>query len=256
MVEFALILPVMILLLLGAIDFGRLFFTYIQVTNAAREAAAFAAADPTVSQATVAARADQEAKTQSQRGEGSLAVDAPICQTVAVPPVTVSCATAQATNTGTGNQVLVNVSRPFTFLTPIIGNMFGTLTLSASAASPIDNPAPTPGPTPAPTPPPDPCTLVADFTFDQSGKNSPVTFDATNSTPQSGGCAITKYSWNFDDSTPPDGTYDKTDLAGPTTSNDYGNGPSNWGKQHTVTLKVANSSGSAIFQQIILTVAK
>ena len=243
----------MILLLLAAIDFGRLFFSYIQVTNAAREAAAFAAVDPTVSQASIASRAGQEANTQSQRGEGTLNVDPPVCETVAVPPVTVSCATAVANHSGTGNQVVINVSRPFTFFTPIIGGMFGTLTLSASAASPVSNP---PAATPAPTPPPDPCALVADFTFDQSGKNSPVTFDATNSTPQSGSCAITKYSWNFDDTTPPDGTYDKTDLTVPTTSNDYGNGPSNWGKQHTVTLKVTNSSGSAIFQQIILTVSR
>jgi Flp pilus assembly protein TadG len=39
LVEFALILPVMMLILLIAVDFGRLFFTYIQVNNAAREAA-------------------------------------------------------------------------------------------------------------------------------------------------------------------------------------------------------------------------
>src|SRR5262245_51647344 len=46
-VEFALILPVFVFLLLMAIDFGRLFFSYVQVTNAAREGAAYAAAAPT-----------------------------------------------------------------------------------------------------------------------------------------------------------------------------------------------------------------
>jgi hypothetical protein len=243
----------MILLLLAAIDFGRLFFSYIQVTNAAREAAAFAAADPTVSQASIASRAGQEANTQSQRGEGTLNVDPPVCQTVAVPPVTVSCATAVANNAGTGNQVVIGVSRQFTFLTPIVSNMFGTLTMSASAASPVHN---APAATPPPPPPPDPCALSADFTFDQAGKNSPVTFDASNSTPQSGACAISKYSWNFDDTTPPNGTYDKPNLSVATTSNDYGNGPSNWGKQHTVTLTVTNSSGSATFQQIVLTMSR
>ena len=40
--EFALVVPVMLLLLLIAIDFGRLYFTYLGVTNAAREGAAFA----------------------------------------------------------------------------------------------------------------------------------------------------------------------------------------------------------------------
>ena len=45
-VEFALILPVFLLLLLIAVDFGRLFFTYIQLNNTAREGAAYAAAQP------------------------------------------------------------------------------------------------------------------------------------------------------------------------------------------------------------------
>ena len=41
--EFALARPVMLLLLL-AVDFGRLFFSYIAVNNAAREATYYAAA--------------------------------------------------------------------------------------------------------------------------------------------------------------------------------------------------------------------
>jgi Flp pilus assembly protein TadG len=40
--EFALILPVLVLLMLGAIDFGRVFFAYISVTNAARNGADYA----------------------------------------------------------------------------------------------------------------------------------------------------------------------------------------------------------------------
>ena len=39
LVEFAFILPVMCALLLLALDFGRLFYTFIAVNNAAREAA-------------------------------------------------------------------------------------------------------------------------------------------------------------------------------------------------------------------------
>lgn len=38
-IEFALLLPVMLLILGGIIDFGRAFFTQITVTNAAREGA-------------------------------------------------------------------------------------------------------------------------------------------------------------------------------------------------------------------------
>jgi Flp pilus assembly protein TadG len=38
-VEFALVLPILLLLLGGIIDYGRFFFTQLQLTNAAREGA-------------------------------------------------------------------------------------------------------------------------------------------------------------------------------------------------------------------------
>ncbi|MCL5779836.1 MAG: pilus assembly protein [Firmicutes bacterium] len=39
LVELSLILPIVIILLMGAIEFGRIFFTYLTVTHASREAA-------------------------------------------------------------------------------------------------------------------------------------------------------------------------------------------------------------------------
>jgi Flp pilus assembly protein TadG len=39
LVEFALTLPILLLLVLGAMDFGRMFYTKIVLTNAAREGA-------------------------------------------------------------------------------------------------------------------------------------------------------------------------------------------------------------------------
>lgn len=39
LVEFALILPILLILVLGAMDIGRLFFTKMVITNAAREGA-------------------------------------------------------------------------------------------------------------------------------------------------------------------------------------------------------------------------
>lgn len=249
--EFALILPVMLLLMLAAIDFGRLFFSYVQITNAAREAAAYAAADPAVSQASIVARAAQEANSQAQRGEGAMSVSTPACTSATTLPTTVSCSTAAANNGGSGNQVTIVVSRPFTFFSPVIGVIFGTLSLSSSATSPVYN---APAPTPTPTAAPDPCVLTADFTFDQVGNNnSPVTFDATDSTPQSGACEIVSYSWSFDDTDPPSKPFG-TPIAVPNTNHSYGNGQPNWGKIHLVTLKVTNGSGlTAIFQQPVLT---
>ena len=45
-VEFALVLPVLLTLVGGAVDFGRCFYTHIAVTNAARAGAEFASTHP------------------------------------------------------------------------------------------------------------------------------------------------------------------------------------------------------------------
>ena len=45
MVEFALTAPFLIILMLGVIDFGRVYFAYVSVTNSARTGADYAAAN-------------------------------------------------------------------------------------------------------------------------------------------------------------------------------------------------------------------
>ncbi len=47
MVEMALILPILILLIFGIIEFGRIFASYLMVNNAAREGARYAAVGAT-----------------------------------------------------------------------------------------------------------------------------------------------------------------------------------------------------------------
>ena len=47
LVELSVALPIMLLIMLGTIDVGRLFFGYINVTNAVREGAGYAAHNPT-----------------------------------------------------------------------------------------------------------------------------------------------------------------------------------------------------------------
>ena len=43
LIEMALLLPLLVVLILGALEFGRLFFTHIVITNAAREGAFYLA---------------------------------------------------------------------------------------------------------------------------------------------------------------------------------------------------------------------
>jgi Flp pilus assembly protein TadG len=146
LVEFALVAPVMLLLLLVAVDFGRLFFTHVAVNNVAREAtyhAAAHAADESFNkeqyEAAVEAAGLREVSVQGQGGEGALTVSAPVCSTPA--GTNIDCHAASAFAAGSGNRVTVTASQPFTFLTPLIGDLLGgNLTLTASATGPVLNP--------------------------------------------------------------------------------------------------------------------
>ena len=79
-VEFAIVVPVMFLLLLIALDFGRLFFSYVSISNAAREGAAYAAGQPNdcggnpcLATSGIAKHASQETSSQN-RGGGATAI--------------------------------------------------------------------------------------------------------------------------------------------------------------------------------------
>jgi Flp pilus assembly protein TadG len=166
--EFALVLPVMLLLMLIAVDFGRLLFTYIAVNNAAREATYHAGvhgADTPFNQTAyveaVRAVGEREANVQGQGGEGVLTVSAPVCSMA--DGAILDCHAASDFGTGTRNRVTVSVSQPFDFLTPFIGDLFGGgVTLTASATGPVFSP---PNPTiienPDPPPPPPACPQAA-----------------------------------------------------------------------------------------------
>ena len=76
MVEFALVLPLFMLFTLIAVDFGRVYFSYVQITNAAREGANFGSVSPTDNSG-IQAKALQETNAQSQGGEGGVTIPAP-----------------------------------------------------------------------------------------------------------------------------------------------------------------------------------
>ena len=133
MVEFALVIPLFMLLLLLAVDFGRLFFSYVQINNAAREAAAYAATAPTDNTA-ILAKARLETNSQAQRGEGTVTTTT---SCVDAAGTTIACSTSSA-GAGAGSQIKVVASENFTFLTPFIGGFFGNpFTISASASSTV-----------------------------------------------------------------------------------------------------------------------
>jgi hypothetical protein len=158
----------MLLLMLLVVDFGRLFFTFIAVNNAAREATSYAAAhaadvpfDIAAYRAAVDSAGERETNAQAQGGAGSLVIDDPVCFSPASSAI-LDCDEASDFAGGIGNQVSVTASQPFTFLTPLISGVFGgALDITASATGPVLNPrdvtiladpTPSPAPTPEPTP--------------------------------------------------------------------------------------------------------
>jgi Flp pilus assembly protein TadG len=170
-VEFAIIAPLLILIVLGTIDFGRVLFSWIEVQNASREATAYAISNPTDT-AGIAVHARQETSVQKQTGEGALVITTTCnrSDTKAVVPCNALVVT------GLGSTVTVSVSEPFTFFTPIISQLFSGFSLGGSSTgfynspvgtaptptptpSPVPTPTPTATPTPTPTPTPSPCTV-------------------------------------------------------------------------------------------------
>ena len=57
LVELAMIAPILIILMLGVIDYGRVYFAYVSVTNGARIGADYAASGPTQAADTAAIKA-------------------------------------------------------------------------------------------------------------------------------------------------------------------------------------------------------
>ena len=144
-VEFALVLPVLILLLLVTIDFGRAFLGWVSLNNAARVGANYAAQNPNTSW--VAGSEYQNLMADN--------MDAINC----TPDPDPAAAPVFGPTKDPGDIVRVNLSCDFTILTPIIGAIVGnTVTVSSSSAFPITSgclaDCPT-GPGAPPPPPPD-----------------------------------------------------------------------------------------------------
>lgn len=195
MVEFAILLPLFALFLVIAIDFGRVFFSYIQITNAAREAASYGASRTTgpTDNAGMLAAAEDEANVQSQGGENAISLDV-VCRN---PAGTVIACSASTGGAGAGNTLTATVSERFSFITPLVNDFLGTFTMRTSATATVLGFAASSGG----TPPSGTCTPpVASFTVNiVSGLSIDV--DPTASSPQATGnpCNISGYFWYWGD---------------------------------------------------------
>ena len=267
LVELALVTPVLMVLLLGAVDLGRLFYAQITVTNAAREGAMMAAKEPTSWSPGVACSSSNKVMCAALREPSGSWV------TVAAADVALSCSPGCSKSYGT--TVKVTVTGHFGLVTPLLAMFTGgqdvtfsksavadVIIVPAAAGVPAPTPSPTPSPTPAPTPTPAPSATPAPtptpsptpsptpacpppfvgFSTSQQNKNWPVDFSSTAS-PTTGTCAISYWRWEFGDSTTAAGAL-------PSTSHAYADPK---GRTFPVTLTVTTPSGTYFYTGSVTT---
>jgi PKD repeat protein len=228
MVEFALLVPLFALFIVFAIDFGRAFFSYVQITNAAREAANLGATqlEGPIDDAEILAKAQSETNVQEQGGEGAISVDT-VCRN---PAGTVIACSAATGGSGAGNTVTVTVSEPFTFITPLVGSIIGDFTMRTSATATVLGFAAS---GPGGGGPPGTCSLpVPSFTvIITSGLDIEV--DPAASTPQTAGdpCNISGYFWYWGNGEDQPGTATATTYTYPSAGT------------YTIRLEVTNQAG-------------
>ena len=144
LVEFALILPIFVLLLLGIFDFGRAIYAYNTVLNASREGARHAIVDQTA--ANVRGAAAQHAVAL---GIDPADVDVDY-RTAAAPNATGSCNGSVGTQTVVGCTAVVRVEYRYDAATPLIGNLVGQITVAGETRFPVEFACPQPGHTDCP----------------------------------------------------------------------------------------------------------
>ena len=113
MVEFALILPILVLMLIGIFDAGRAIYAYNTVSNSARAGARVAIVDQNTARIKDAAK-----KKAAGLGLTDSDVTATVCTTLACP-------------------VSVTVVYDFTPVTPIVGDLFNPQ-ISSTASMPME----------------------------------------------------------------------------------------------------------------------
>ncbi len=124
-VELALVLPVLLLLVFGTIDFGRAIYINTALANAARDGARYGMIDPNNTSCI---------KTQAIKYSS-------------IANLTASGVSVSVPNVNIGQPITVSVQTTYTPITPLIANAIGasSLTLKASSTMQIrDVPSPSP----------------------------------------------------------------------------------------------------------------
>ena len=133
LVEFALILPVLVLILMGLFDLGRAVFAYNSVSEAARNGARVAIVNQTLADICVVAagRAVGLGLPTACAANGNTGTQG-VWVTDASTGTAVSCAKVNCLQK-------VKVTYQFSPITPIIGRILGPINLTSSSTVPVES---------------------------------------------------------------------------------------------------------------------
>ena len=132
MVEFALALPILVLLILGAVDFSRLLLTYLAVSNGARDGARQGIVRPNCIDSFGTTANSIQAKIKNN-------TDGALPWTRVTPVVTYFNAASTLVNTPVQlGYVRVQVTASFEPATPLVGPIIGNPLVSAESQMVIE----------------------------------------------------------------------------------------------------------------------
>jgi len=130
LVEFALILPIFILVLIGIFDFGRAVYAYNTISNAARQAVRVAIVNQDTTTITDTAVNDAASLGLDASDISVSFLDLDTNTTYTTCPALSGCVE--------GWTAIVTVTYQYRAATPIISNLVGTIDMSATSNQPIE----------------------------------------------------------------------------------------------------------------------
>jgi hypothetical protein len=143
LVEFALLLPILLLIIFGVVDFGRAIFQYSTVAEGARQAGRLAVVDQTVADIETEAADSSTAITLDDPPDGvrvcfkaaAMSSDAQLSCTNTAPA---TLCNGGAAPVEIGCLAVVETQSTFSAITPIISNVVGGIALKSRAVNPIE----------------------------------------------------------------------------------------------------------------------
>lgn len=245
MAEFAIILPLLALLLVMAVDFGRVFFGWIAIHNAARIGADFAAGNS----------GGWKNDDQDTKDRYELLVLSDLQALNCTLPTPDPVPDPVFTGFDDGDLVSVTLACDFGLITPLAGSIVGQpLGISAGAEFPVHQIINSNLPTPEPTPIPACGAPTADFDTNpapSSGGRVNIAdgeeVEFTDTSTAGSDCTVTSWTWNFGDG---DNSTDQD------TSHVFSYGGSGGHTNYTVVLTIQDSDGGTDDETITVRVSQ